>query len=48
MCAFEKSNTFKPLIRYVKMFHVIPFGQNGATHHETSHIMQIIIETLAL
>ncbi len=48
MCAFEKSNTFQPLIRCVKMFPIIPFGQNGATHHETSCTMQIVIETLAL
>ncbi len=45
MCAFETSNTLKPLIMCVKMFHVITLGQNGATHHEASCTMHIVVET---
>jgi hypothetical protein len=46
MCAFEKKNTSKPLIRGAKMFLVIPLGQNGATHHEASCTMHIVFETI--
>jgi hypothetical protein len=48
MCAFEKKNTSKPLIRGAKMFPIIPLGQNGATHREASCTMHIIFETIAL
>jgi hypothetical protein len=40
MCAFEKRNTYKPLIRGAKML-----TQNGATHCETNCIMHIVFET---
>jgi hypothetical protein len=48
MCAFEKKNTSKPLIRGAKMFPIIPLGQNGVTHREASCTMHIVFETIAL